>query len=134
MTNLMPKILIIDDDDIVLMVERKLLQRCGVTNEIISFKKGQKALDFLLNEDPNQEFLILLDINMPTMNGWQFLSKLQELNVPNVIHVIMVTSSIDGYDKEVAEKYNCIISFIEKPITSDTCENIKQIPLLKEYF
>ncbi len=130
----MLKVLIIDDDDIVLLVERKMLERCGISAEAKSFNSGITALQFLQNEGKNQDFLILLDINMPRMNGWEFLDKLQGIKLGSSIFVIMVTSSIDRYDKETAEKYQKIISFIEKPITMNNCSEIKSLPELKDYF
>ncbi|MCM4158746.1 response regulator [Antarcticibacterium flavum] len=130
----MLKIILIDDDDIVLMIQRKLLQRCGINNEILSFKKGREALDFLLGEIANQNFLILLDINMPVMNGWQFLYRLAELEIPHDIKVVMVTSSVDSYDREAVVKYDKVIGFIEKPITAENCENLKKYPSLKRFF
>lgn len=130
----MLKIIIIDDDDIVLMIQRKLLQRCGVNNEIISFKKGREALDFLIGENETQRYLILLDINMPGMNGWQFLYRLAELEMQHDIQVVMVTSSVDSYDREIAIKYKKVIGFIEKPITVENCEKLKNYPSLKQFF
>lgn len=130
----MLKIIIIDDDDIVLMIQRKLLQRCGVNKEILSFKKGREALDYLLGENGSQSFLILLDINMPVMNGWKFLCKLKELKVQHNIQVVMVTSSIDSYDREAAVKYDYVIGFIEKPITAENCKKLKNYPSLKQFF
>ncbi len=130
----MLKILIIDDDDIVLMIQRKLLKRCGVNKEIISFKKGREALDYLVKQNGDQSFLVLLDINMPSMNGWQFLYRLAELKVEHNIQVVMVTSSIDSFDREAAVKYDSVIGFIEKPITAENCEKLKKYPSLKEFF
>jgi CheY-like chemotaxis protein len=130
----MLKILIIDDDDIVLMIQRKLLQRCGVNKEILSFKRSREALDYLIEEEGEQHFLILLDINMPGMNGWQFLGKLGELEVQHNIQVVMVTSSIDSYDREAALKYEYVIGFIEKPITAENCEKLKTYPSLQQFF
>lgn len=129
----MLKVLVVDDDEIVLLVQRKILQRCGITNKPFTFKSGFDALDFLKAEE-NGAFLILLDINMPGMNGWQFLSRIKNLNPSVKIYVIMVTSSIDGYDKEVAAKYSEVIGFIEKPITSKNCEKIKSLPSIVKYF
>ncbi len=130
----MLKILLIDDDDIVLMIQRKLLERCGINKEILSFKKGREALDYLIAEEEKQSFLILLDINMPGMNGWQFLCRLAELKMSHDIKVVMVTSSIDSYDREAAIEYERVIGFFEKPITPENCENLKKYPSLKEFF
>lgn len=130
----MLKVLIIDDDEIVLLVERKMLQRCSISANPISFKGGKPALDYLKNINDNEDVLILLDINMPQMNGWAFLTQLEQLDKKNKIFVIMVTSSIDRYDKEVAREYRRVIGFIEKPITADNCKNIKTIKEISGYF
>lgn|SRR5690606_3181866 len=130
----MLKVLIIDDDDIVLLVERKMLQRCLISTEPLSFKGGKQALEYLKETNDNEDVLILLDINMPQMNGWEFLQHLEELQNESKIYVIMVTSSIDRYDKEVAQKFSKVIGFIEKPITAENCEKIKTIREMVNYF
>ena len=129
----MLKVLIIDDDEIVLLVQRKILQRCEVSNNPYSFKNGHDALKFLEKES-GEYFLILLDINMPGMNGWQFLEKLKEVPDNKEIFVIMVTSSIDGYDKVAAGKYSNVIGFIEKPITAENCSKIRTLPQVVQFF
>ena len=68
------------------------------------------------------------------MNGWQFLNKMEELGRDKNIFVIMVTSSIDRYDKEIAENYKSVIGFIEKPITTENCLQIKDLTQLAEFF
>lgn len=130
----MLKVLIIDDDDIVLLVERKMLQRCSISNHPISFKGGNPAIEYLKGINDEEDILILLDINMPQMNGWEFLIQLEELNIKNKIYVIMVTSSIDRYDKEVAQNFKRVIGFIEKPITAQNCEKIKTLKEMSGYF
>ncbi len=128
------KILIIDDDSIVLLVQRKLLQRCDFNNPIFSFTRGEKALEYLKEENESQSFLIFLDINIPGMNGWQFLNEIKGLKGSHNIYVIMVTSSIDNLDKEVAEKFQNVIGFMEKPLTVKDCERIKGSPEIKHFF
>lgn len=130
----MLKVLIIDDDEIVLLVERKMLERCGIAKESLSFSAGKPALQFLKDDTQFENILILLDINMPVMNGWEFLANLEEQNLSKNIFVIMVTSSIDHYDKEKAEKFNRVISFIEKPITAENCGKIKSLKEIADFF
>lgn len=130
----MLKILIIDDDNIVLLVQRKLLERCGFHTPIFSFTRGEKALEFLKEEHSSQPFLIFLDINMPGMNGWQFLNEIRNRKVHHTIYVIMVTSSINQLDKEMAEKYENVIGFMEKPVTAKDCLRIKGSSEIKRYF
>lgn len=130
----MLKVLIIDDDEIVLLVESKILQRCGISDSPLSFRNGKAAIDYLQFDDNADNYIILLDINMPGMNGWEFLEKLKVLNLSKRFFVIMVTSSIDRYDKEVAVKYQDVISFIEKPITARNCQEIKSLPEISHFF
>lgn len=130
----MLKVLIIDDDDIVALVQGKLLQNCGITKDPLKFKYANDALNYLNSASVEHLYLLLLDINMPIMNGWQFLEEIEKMKVKDNIYVFMVTSSIDYNDKEKARKYSKIINFIEKPITSKNCEQLKELPLLKPFF
>jgi CheY-like chemotaxis protein len=130
----MLKVIIIDDDDIMVFLQRKLFQKCGLAKNPITFKAAPAAIDFLKNEDIDQHFLILLDINMPGMNGWQFLDILNKMKISKNVFVIMVTSSIDCYDKEKADTFSNVIDFMEKPISIENCSRIKEHMLLKEFF
>lgn len=129
----MLKVLIIDDDSIVLFIQEKMLKKYGITDDPISFQDARKALDFLKIQKVEDIFLILLDINMPGMNGWEFLDTIQGMEISEKVFVYMVTSSIDGYDKEKAKNYKNVISFIEKPISVDNCMKIKECLELKQY-
>ncbi len=129
----MLQVIVVDDDEIVLLVQKKILQRCSIASNPLSFKEGRLALDYLTQtEDKN--ILILLDINMPAMNGWEFLKNLESITLDKNIFVIMVTSSIDNYDKKLAKKYHKVIGFIEKPITNDNCQNIQNLKELSPFF
>jgi CheY-like chemotaxis protein len=130
----MLKVIIIDDDDIMVFLQRKLFHKSGLAKDPITFKAATAAIEFLKNEEINQHFLILLDINMPGMNGWQFLDILKKMEISKNVYVVMVTSSIDGYDKEKAGTYSNVIDFMEKPISMENCNRIKEYVLLKEFF
>ena len=61
-------------------------------------------LDYILaNKDKDKVFLILLDINMPVMNGWEFLDQLNTIVIKPLVKVVIVTSSIDSADKDKAK-------------------------------
>ncbi|MFD1096313.1 response regulator [Salegentibacter chungangensis] len=131
----MLEVLIIDDDDVVIFIQKKMITNHKISSEPVSFKKAQQALDYLdENQDSNNHFLILLDINMPGMDGWEFLESINEKPKNHQIHVIMVTSSIDLKDKKKALKYSVVRDFVEKPISSAHCEKIKQLPELSGFF
>ena len=130
----MLKVLIIDDDDIVTLVQGKLLQNCGITKDPLKFKRASEAIDYLQTASEEHHYLLLLDINMPMMNGWEFLEEIEKMDVKENIFVYMVTSSIDYNDKEKAKNYSRILNFIEKPITSKNCDQLKETPSLKPFF
>lgn len=129
----MLKVLIIDDDDIVIFIQKKMIMNHGISKEPISFKKAGNALSFLKElEEPDEDFLILLDINMPEMDGWQFLEEIEKCPHKDQLHVVMVTSSIDTKDKQKAAKFAMVRDFVEKPISSQDCERIKSLPEISQ--
>lgn len=130
----MLKVLIIDDDDIVRLVQGKLIQNCDISKEPLNFKHASEALEYLNTAPIVHDYLLLLDINMPMMNGWEFLEAIEKMAVKDNIYVFMVTSSIDYNDKEKAKNYKRIINFIEKPITSKNCDQLKSLPEFEQYY
>lgn len=129
----MIKVLNIDDDEIVLLVHKKLLQRCGIKTEIKSFKGGKKALEYL-EKSGGEEILILLDINMPGMDGWNFLNHLDNSQICDNCHVILTTATVDDQVKVTAANYERVIGVFEKPLTLKSCEKLKSIFPLMEFF
>lgn len=128
------KVLIIDDDQVVIFIQKKLMARNEISDCPVVFKNARPALDFIAAEDENKEFLILLDINMPGMNGWDFLDELNNEPDKDRYHVIMVTSSVEQRDKEKAAKYSMVREFLEKPVTNESCQKIKDIPEISHFF
>lgn len=130
----MRKILIIDDDNIVIFLQRKMLEKCGIAAELSSFQSAPEALDFLAAEEPENQYLLLLDINMPGMSGWEMLNELGKLKIFEQIWVVMVTSSVDRFDKDMAEKYDRVVGFVEKPVSVADCKEMKAMPGLDKFF
>lgn len=131
----MLRTLIIDDDEIVTFLQRKIVTKCEIDPDPYVFKDGQKALDFLENDsDKEIDYLILLDINMPKITGWEFLEKLKLVSDNERFHVVMVTSSIDRKDKRDAAENPHVVDFIEKPVSARHCAKLKGISKLSAYF
>ena len=128
------KVLIIDDDEVVVFIQKKLMANNDISDCPLVFKRARLALDFIAAEDQEVEFLILLDINMPGMDGWDFLNELNNAPDKKRYHVIMVTSSVENRDKEKAAKYPMVKGFLEKPISNDCCRMIKAIPEINHFF
>ncbi len=123
-------ILLIDDDADDNYFHQIILEEMNVTENIQIASNGLEALAILKrNEIPPE--LIILDINMPKMNGWEFLeeyAKLPEGNKAKAI-VAMLTTSQNAADKTRAKQYSCINTFYSKPLTSEMLSDI-----LSNYF
>jgi len=117
-------ICIIDDDVIYQFTCKKIIHSLALPHELISFSNGQDALDYLkdhaLIKNDLPDF-IFLDINMPIMNGWQFLADYEniknQLSKPNQIY--LVSSSIDSEDIERAAENKLLSGYINKPISKE---------------
>lgn len=127
------RVLIVDDDPILIMVCTRIMKITGFSEEVASAKEGREGMDYLhkqLQEAPdNLPELILLDINMPVLNGWEFLDEFIALlpKLPVEIPVYMLSSTIDQADFDKAETYSVVKGFYSKPLTR---ENLAEIETL----
>lgn len=118
--------LIVDDDSIIIFIHKKLVGRCGFPIAPETYLNGREALDNLMaSADESTPSLILLEINMPVMSGWEFLDAIQDKPFAKHMKVAMVTSSVDASDKLKAKTYDQVIGFLEKPITVDMLNDLK---------
>lgn len=115
---------IVDDDDIYQFTMIKTLQSLKLTNNIIAFSDGEEALDFMLDNLHNDKELpdvIFLDIDMPIMDGFEFMEEYIKIKpkLGKKITIYMVSSSVDPVDIDRAKKISEITDYIVKPITQD---------------
>ncbi len=115
------KIWVIDDDPIYQIIVKKIIEKSEMFTEIYSFKNGKDAIDNLYKSSENSESvpdIILLDINMPIMDGWEFMEELGliKTNFNNEIVVYIVSSSIAIEDKNKSKSYENILGYLSKPI------------------
>lgn len=118
---------IIDDDKISVKLMNIIISKNRFCEQIDSFYNPQFALDILkLNCTQNEKLpdVILLDINMRVMDGWQFLDEFIQLPIKKNISVFMITSSIDPFDIEMTKKYSVVKEYIMKPITAEKLNKI----------
>lgn len=113
---------IVDDDEIILYLSEKLMKKHGFCENLEKFNDANSALKrlkFALDLGENVPNVILFDLNMPKMNGWEFISQLDALlseykiNIPTFVF----TSSIDQMDEQKAQNYSRINGFIQKPLS-----------------
>ncbi len=129
------KVLVVDDDEIIVFLHNMIMQDNGMASDSLSFQNGKEAFDYLNSENNlNQTCLVLLDINMPVMNGWQLLDNIQSAPYAKNIHVVMVTSSIDTEDREKASQYPQVIAYFEKPLNNKSLKQLKELPQISPYF
>jgi CheY-like chemotaxis protein len=110
---------IIDDDQVFTLVTKKLLMIKEFSTSIISFSNGEEALNFLFeNADciENIPDMIFLDINMPKIDGWEFLEKIKLLKLPKSVKIYMLTSSINPVDIAKSKTYENVTGYLNKPL------------------
>ena len=111
-------IVLIDDDPINNLINKRLINKLDLSPTVVEFLEAEKALKFIA-EDRIKNTLILLDINMPVMNGWDFLNHYAELEKKRKDKIVMLSSSIDHQDIKKSKEFSYVKGFIEKPLTRD---------------
>jgi CheY-like chemotaxis protein len=114
------KLFIVDDDEIMVYLSDNLIRQQGFCDHSENFQSGRAALDSireLLKNGGELPELMLVDINMPVMNGWDFMDELLTLPGGDKIPVFIFTSSIDPADKDRSFSYRSVRGHIQKPLT-----------------
>jgi len=126
---------LIDDDELVNFIATKVIESTHLVKKIKSFSNGQQAIDFLKTHLDRPDLIpeiILLDLNMPVMDGFQFLEEYIKLEpkLGKTIAVYVISSSISQIDSDRIKQISEVSDFIFKPITKEKFENI--VRALKE--
>lgn len=118
---------IIDDDPIFIFGVKKVMNLADACNSFLIYHNGKEALDALSSLISTNEKLpdiILLDLNMPILDGWQFLERFIKVPVSKKIIIYIVSSSVDPEDVLRAKSYEIVSNYIVKPITMDKLINV----------
>lgn len=123
--------LLIDDDKVINFYNEKIVNRHDDFGQVTSVNSGQNALDYLKDSMDGliaKPDLIFLDINMPAMNGWEFIEEFNKLDLEftSSIKVVLLTTSNNPDDFERSKTIETISDFINKPLSSDILDNVKQ--------
>jgi len=120
---------IIDDDDVYINLIKKIIDVKNLSENLLVFKNGQEALDHFkpIMENIDEEAfpeIILLDLNMPVMDGWSFLNEFTQIKTHSKIKTTLyiVSSSINPYDVAKAKSYSLVTDYLIKPVNLDQFE------------
>jgi CheY-like chemotaxis protein len=125
-------IFLIDDDRLVNFLNQEIIKDAYPEKNVRSFENAIDAIETLkqIIETPTESLpqLILLDINMPVMDGWEFLDAFIQLpqNIIEKCKVVMHTSSIDPRDIEKAKSFSAVTDYITKPLNVQSLSKIFQ--------
>ena len=121
------KIWIVDDDPIARLLIRKTLERVDglETKEMDNGEVALKEVDRVIRENLPHPRIILLDLNMPVMDGWEFLEAYEnrDQDLPET-KIVILTSSINPADNEKSKRYSKVSGLIHKPLTVEDLKSI----------
>ena len=120
---------IIDDDEVYINLIKKIIDVKNLSENLLVFKNGQEALDYfksIIENESDEDFpeIILLDLNMPVMDGWKFLNEFTQIKTHSKIKTTLyiVSSSINPYDVAKAKSYSLVTDYLIKPVNLDQFE------------
>ena len=129
MKNKLNTVLVIDDDEPTNFLNQMIIEESGCAEHVMALQSGQEALEYLTREKESWlkgPDLIFLDINMPAMNGWEFLEKYRQLTKEQQakVMVVMLTTSLFPEDKLKAQEIPEVSGFENKPLTAEKLDRI----------
>ncbi|WKV13176.1 response regulator [Marivirga harenae] len=129
------EVLIVDDDEMTVFLHEVYVKDNDFHPAPKSFYNGKDAVDYFNTYfNVAKHYCILLDINMPILDGWEVMDEIEEKGMDKNVSVIILTSSINTADRLKARKYNMVIDYVEKPLSTQHLEKIKLQDKIKDYF
>ena len=128
MTKKIDTVLIVDDDEVSNFIYTKTMAQVDFATNVVTKRSANDALQFLKNSSKvNPPDIVFLDINMPIMNGWEFLEEYRKFSRDNVkdVVLVMLSSSVFREDIEKSREYPEVNEYVSKPLTKETLEKIK---------
>lgn len=129
MLNKKTHLLVVDDDNINMFIVRKIIEKSGFEIDLVFKSDGLQALNYLknlLSTDKALPNLMLTDINMPVMNGWELIDNCLNLNILAQTNTYVLSSSVYEEDLEKVKMYPDLKGFISKPLSFEILEKLMQ--------
>lgn len=114
------KVLLVEDNPVFVLMAQIKLRQLGI-EAVHCEENGLSAMNYLQKNTPD---IIFLDINMPTMDGFEFLNANKKYKLCPKTPIVMLTSSARSCDRERAMQYESVVDFLEKPLTYSKLENL----------
>ena len=138
------KVVLIDDDEIALMLCEMVIEQNDFTQQVVKLTDGKQGLDFFeqqvtrLTQGQGKEApsLVFLDLNMPVMNGWDFLdgfSHRYQTQFPDT-RIVVLSSTVDPRDFMRAQQYDFVADFLNKPLSDDSITGLRANSKLQNLF
>ena len=124
-------ILLVDDDQVCNYINEDVIRHIDSSVKVHTALNGQRALDFIQAQDDGCPQLILLDLNMPVMDGFEFLDEFRNLPEEKKDHIAIVILTSSDYEKDMerARQYRVVSAYITKPLTPE-----KMVSIIEECF
>ncbi|KPM30909.1 Two-component system-response regulator, receiver domain [Croceitalea dokdonensis DOKDO 023] len=118
--------MLVDDNAATNFIHKKFLAKNACTEQVVDFQVGQEALNYLSDTSNSFPELILVDINMPTMDAWEFLNQYKRLRHPDKTKakIILLTTSLSPEDKERIANFPLVQEIKLKPLNTATIQEI----------
>jgi two-component system nitrate/nitrite response regulator NarL len=123
------QVVLIDDSDIDLFVQKRFIEISAFANSILEFKSARQALEHLSAPGRARPDLIFLDLNMPEMDGFTFLEHMSKASSTpeRPLRVVILSSSSSGADKARAATFSNVICFLSKPLNEKRLAELKEL-------
>ena|ERR1700761_9579515 len=124
--NVSTRFIVIDDDDFNNKICTVTIEKISKDADIKTFLDPVEGFAHIVSEysrtDHNATAVLFLDINMPVMNGWEFLERFEELDtaIKNRVKIYILSSSVDKRDIERAKQNKNVVHYLIKPLTKET--------------
>ena len=121
------EILLVDDSEADNFLHKRVIKKVGCSARVEVREDGREALEYLdstRGTDPPLPSLIFLDLNMPAVDGWEFLEAYQKRDGRRPPIIVMLTTSHNPDDRTRAESHSCVSDFLTKPLTPESLQAV----------